>query len=145
MSSTQHSMTNKPPSFWTSVGMPSRGPKLYQVLHDGLPYSVFNTLANLSGLGKKEFAEVITISPASLQRRKGKRFTAQESDRLYRYARLYKAAKELFEGDEHASQAWLNHPIRALNHRRPVDMLTTSAEMEAVLDLIGRLEHGVFS
>ncbi len=132
-------------SFWETVGMPSRGPELYQLLHEGLPYTVFNTLADLSGLDKKKFAEVITISPASLQRRKGKRFTAQESDKLYRYARLYKAAEELFEGDKLATRAWLNKPVQGLGHRRPIDMLATSAEMEAVLDLVGRLEHGVFS
>ncbi|MHC9037670.1 antitoxin Xre/MbcA/ParS toxin-binding domain-containing protein [Cobetia marina] len=35
--------------------------------------------------------------------------------------------------------------MRGLGGRRPVEMVATTAGAEAVLDLIGRLEHGVFA
>lgn len=39
----------------------------------------------------------------------------------------------------------MTRPVRGLGDRRPMDMLSTSAESQAVIDLIVRLEHGVFS
>ena len=72
-------------------------------------------------------------------------FNLGESDRLYRLAEISSAAIELFEGDEDKARNWLNHPVKGLGGKRPVDMAITSAETEATIDLIGRLEHGVFS
>ncbi len=136
---------SKRDNFWHEVGMPARGAKLYEALHQGLPYSVYNQLSSMSGLDKKELAKVTVIAPATLQRRaKAGHFNPDESDRLYRFAEVLKAAKDLFEGDMAAAKIWLSKPVRGLSNRRPVDMLATSAETEAVLDLIGRLEHGVF-
>lgn len=130
--------------FWRLVGMPARGAKLHDALHKGLSFCVYGKLAELAGLEKKELAKCALIAPATLQRRaKTGRFNQQESDRLYRLAELLKAAADLFEGDMDASRDWLHKPALGLGGRRPIDMLATTAETEAVLDLIGRLEHGV--
>ena len=130
--------------FWRRIGMPARGAKLHDALHQGLSFSVYGKLAELAGLEKKELAKYALIAPATLQRRaKAGRFNQQESDRLYRLAELLKASVDLFEGDIDASREWLNKPALGLGGRRPIDMLATTAETEAVLDLIGRLEQGV--
>lgn len=132
--------------FWRSLGIPPRGNRLHEALRRGLPYAVFGRLADLAGLDRKALAKFAAIAPATLQRRaKAGRFNQDESDRLYRLAEVLKAATDLFEGDRDAANAWLNKPIRGLGGRRPMEMLATSAETEAVLDLIGRLEHGVFT
>ncbi|RJG42454.1 type II RES/Xre toxin-antitoxin system antitoxin [Motilimonas pumila] len=133
-------------NFWREIGVPARGEKLYQALHQGLPFSVYNQLSALSGLDKKELAKVTVIAPATLQRRaKSGHFNQVESDRLYRFAELLKAAIDLFEGNSEQAKLWLTQPVRGLGQRRPIDMLATSAETEAVMSLIGRLEHGVFA
>ena len=133
-------------SFWVAAGMPARASELHRALHKGLPYSVYNKLAALSGLDKKELARVTVIAPATLQRRaKTGKFNRDESDRLYRFAKVLKAATDLFEGDKEAAKIWLSEPVRGLGGRQPVEMLATSAETGFVLELIGRLEHGVFT
>jgi len=133
-------------SFWRSVGIPPRGARLHEALQKGLPYAVYGKLADLAGLDKKQLAKIAVIAPATLQRRvKAGRFNQDESDRLYRLAELLNAATDLFEGDAAAAKAWLNQPVRGLGGKRPLDMLATSAQTRAVLDLIGRLEHGVFA
>jgi len=130
--------------FWGRIGLPAPGDELFSALHEGFPFGVYGKIARLSGLGEKELAKI--IAPATLRRRaKTGRFTLDESDRLYRFARVLKAATDLHEGDEEAAQRWLGEPSRGLGGRKPVDMLATSAESELVLDLIGRLEHGVVS
>nr|WP_259374668.1 MbcA/ParS/Xre antitoxin family protein [Pseudomonas aeruginosa] len=45
----------------------------------------------------------------------------------------------MFEGDQEAAEDWLHHPLPALGGVPPIQ-----APLEMVLDLIGRLEHGVF-
>lgn len=141
-----HPSANTQPDLWQALGIPSRGPRLYEALHDGLPYRVYTKLANATGLSKTQLARVVDIAPATLQRRvKSGHFTQDESDRLYRLAQVFSSALQLFEGNEPSAQRWLNQPVRGLGGSRPIDMIATSAQTDAVLDLIGRLEHGVFA
>ncbi|GFM88310.1 antitoxin [Pseudomonas cichorii] len=130
--------------FWQKLGVPARGAQLYTSLRAGLPYEVFERLANYTDLNRSTLAEHLGIAPATLQRRlKVRQFNAEESDRLFRLAAIYKAALDLFEDDIEATRRWLTKPVYGMGQRRPLEMLTTSAEAQAVLDLIGRLEHGV--
>ncbi|BFN27524.1 hypothetical protein PSCT_04516 [Pseudomonas sp. SCT] len=58
---------------------------------------------------------------------------------------LIKAATDLFVGDEQRTAEWLNMPAKALNGRRPINMTNSDAELRLALDLIGRLQHGIFT
>lgn len=64
------------------------------------------------------------------------------SDRLYRAACVIAAARELFGGDQAAARRWLVAPQLGLGGRPPISMFATEIEGKAVLDLLGRLEHG---
>lgn len=133
-------------SFWKALGLPERGPELHEVLEDGVAYKTYTRLASASGLDSKQLARYVAIPPATLQRRaKAGRFKQDEGDRLYRFAEVYKSAVELFEGDHERARHWLLTPVRGLGDRQPLEMVVTSAGTDAVLDLIGRLEHGVFA
>ncbi len=132
--------------FWRRLGIPRRGQDLYAALAAGLPVRTYTELAVATGLSRQVLAAALGIAPATLQRRfKSGRFNREESDRLYRLADLFGAILELFEGDTVAAQRWLVSPVRGLGGVRPVDMVLTSAQTDAVLDLVGRLEHGVFA
>lgn len=134
------------PNLWQQLGIAERGPKLYQALHDGFSYAVFDKLAAVSTLDKKQLAQVCQLAPATLARRaKSSKFTQEESDRLFRFATVLVAACALFNEDMTATKRWLTEPVYGLGDKTPLEMLVTSAETQAVLDLIGRLEHGVFA
>ncbi|WP_016955352.1 antitoxin Xre/MbcA/ParS toxin-binding domain-containing protein [Catenovulum agarivorans] len=133
-------------SVWDSVGIPPRGNELYAALNKGLSFDVFRQISELTQLDKKEIANVIHLAPATLARRaKAGHFNREESDKFYRFTEVVNAAVELFEGDLAAANQWLKRPVKGLGGKKPIEMLGTSAESEAVLDLIGRLEHGVFA
>lgn len=55
------------------------------------------------------------------------------------------AAIALYEGDVVRALQWLQEPARSLGGIRPVDYLDSPEHVQIVLDLIGRIEHGVFS
>ena len=133
-------------SLWDKVGIPSRGLALHNAIKNGLPYHVYTALAAITKIDKKDIAKYIAIAPATLSRRaKAGKFTPDEGDKFYRFTEVLAAANALFESDLQGAIAWLNSPVKGLGNKRPLDMLSTSAESEAVLDLIGRLEHGVFA
>jgi len=132
-------------NFFDHLGLPSQGQKLYEKLHQGFDYEIYSEIYKYLQFQQVEINTCLNFAPATVKRRKGKHFNLEESDRLYRLAEIINAALSLFEGNEEQAKHWLKHPVKALNYKRPVDMALTSAETEAALDLIGRLEHGIFS
>ena len=64
---------------------------------------------------------------------------------LLRASRVFGRALELFEGDDAAARRWLSSPQRALGGSKPLSLAGTEVGTGLVEDLIGRLEHGVFS
>jgi putative toxin-antitoxin system antitoxin component (TIGR02293 family) len=46
-------------------------------------------------------------------------------------------------GDQSAAMRWLGTPVRALNYATPISLLHDSEGRDAVLSVLGRLEHGV--
>ncbi|BBO56953.1 type II RES/Xre toxin-antitoxin system antitoxin [Cobetia sp. AM6] len=138
--------TSRKDDFWKALGLPSRGAKLHEALSAGISYKVYTKLTEATGLESKELARYVGIPPATLKRRADTGyFRPAEGDRLYRFAEVYKSAADLFEGDKAKAKGWLLRPVRGLGGHRPVEMVATTAGAEAVLDLIGRLEHGVFA
>jgi putative toxin-antitoxin system antitoxin component (TIGR02293 family) len=132
--------------FWSKLGITAEGSALHALVHEGFPYAVYSNLAALLGLERKELAKYAMIPQTTLQRRyKSGLFSAEESDRLYRIAEVAEAAISLFDGDVESARQWLAKPAYGLGRRRPLDMLSTSVEAQSVIDLIGRIEYGVYS
>lgn len=136
--------SSTPTDLLARLGIPKRGAELHHRLHQGFEYKFSIDLLKHLQITQKEFYAILNFAPATIKRRKGGRFTTEESDRLYRLAEIFNAAIDLFEGHEEKARKWLNHPVKGLGDKRPVDMAITTAETEAAIDLVGRLEHGVF-
>jgi putative toxin-antitoxin system antitoxin component (TIGR02293 family) len=112
----------------------------------GLPFGKLVNLTRVMGMTLQAAAEILFISPRSLQRRKVEgRLHADESDRLLRLSRMFGLAIELFEGDKDAAITWMNRSLPVLADASPLEMSKTEPGALEVERLIGRLEHGVFS
>ncbi|WP_350647159.1 antitoxin Xre/MbcA/ParS toxin-binding domain-containing protein [Pseudomonas sp. HY13-MNA-CIBAN-0226] len=79
------------------------------------------------------------------RRRKAGRFSPMESDCLMALITVFQASLDLFEGDASAATEWMQSPARGHGSLRPIDMVRTRVETNAVVDLIGRLERGVLA
>ena len=111
----------------------------------GLPMVEFEGLQELLDLGAEALAGHLGISRSTLvRRRKSGRLDMQESDRLLRYARLFARAESALESAAGARQ-WLHAPARALGYVSPLEFAETEAGCREVENLLGRIEHGVFS
>ena len=108
----------------------------------GLPYGLFEDLAAELSVSTAELAQVIGVSPRTLQRRKQEgAFKADESDRLFRVVRLHERAAQVL-GQEAAS--WLTTPKRFLGGETPLAFADTEVGAWEIMQALGRLEHGVF-
>jgi putative toxin-antitoxin system antitoxin component (TIGR02293 family) len=127
-----------------TLGLPSRGTMLHDLVREGLPFDYTERIASLLQVQPGVITKAICIAPSTLARRaKAGRFNALESDRLVALVAVFEEALSLFENDVAAAAQWLNTPLRGLGSRSPIDMLRTRVETKAVLDLIGQLEKGV--
>jgi len=130
-----------------SLGLTAtRTDDLVRQIERGLPFKALESLAALSGLPVNLFASVLGIPERTLARRKAAgRLAPDESERLLRVSTVFENALELFEGDVAGAVTWLTSPKKALGHQTPLAYSRTELGAREVENLIGRLEHGVFS
>ena len=111
----------------------------------GLPYVALESVLERLNLTLGEAATVLQVPLRTLARRRHeRRLDADESDRLYRLARVAAHAVSVLGSEDHAA-TWLRRPNRALNGEVPVALLDTDLGARQVEDPLGRLEHGVIS
>ena len=114
-------------------------------VRDGVPVTLVAQLTASLGVTTPTLLSWLQIAPRTWARRKQTgRFDMLESDRLARLGRLVRRARNVLGGDDEA-RTWLATPSRALQGRSPFDVAATEVGAETVFDLLGRLEHGVFS
>lgn len=119
---------------------------LSKQIEEGLSYQKVKRLQEALALPKEDLAQAMAISPRTLARRKEKgTLTAEESDRLVQLGFLFDRAVHLFEGDAAAARDWFRGENRALGGQSPLDIAHTFVGAQEVLNLAGRLEHGVYS
>ena len=113
----------------------------------GLSVREFDALRELLGLTTAALATKVGISLATLSRRRHRRETLDtgHGDRVLRFARLFRLAVGLYDGDENAARTWLTTPARALDGQTPLDFADTEAGAREVENVIGRLEHSVYT
>lgn len=135
-----------PLSIWMTLGLPSRGTMLHDLVREGLPFEFIDRITSLLQVQREVIAKAICVSPTTMARRaKAGRFSSLESDRLVALVAVVEEALSLFENDVAAATEWMSSPVRGLGSRRPIDMLGTRVETNAVLNLIGQLERGVLA
>jgi len=123
---------------WT----PSR---VVDALRAGLPISELHELQSHLDVPMEKLSQILGISKATLHRRMGEgRLDAFESDRVVRFARLLGRAVEVMES-EAAARQWLTAPQIGLGGEVPLVYAESEVGAREVEDLLGRIEHGVYS
>lgn len=114
-------------------------------VRDGLPVSSLANVSTALDVPTTELIDWLQVSPRTWARRKASgRFDPLESDRLARLIRLLRRATTVVGGEAEA-RAWLTSPAVALDRRTPLEVASTEIGAERVFQLLGRIEHGVFT
>ena len=117
-----------------------------EVVRKGLSIESFKRVANYYQLSDAQMSKVVGTSVRTIIRlqKEDKPLNSTWSDRLYRLARVAAQAQEVFESADTAT-SWLKRPNRGLNGHTPVELLDTDAGTEQVVELLDRIEYGVYS
>ena len=109
----------------------------------GLPFTALSAVMEEYGISRDLMCDVLQLSSRNFLRRKEQsRLSADESDRLYRLARVLAHADRVFE-DPDESAEWIRTPNAALGKQQPLTLLDTDIGVQQVDQVLGRIEHGI--
>lgn len=121
------------------------GMDVVEQVRKGLSFKIVENMCLELGLSQQQFSISLGLNIRTLSRRKKeKKLHADESDKVYRLAKIYALAIEVLEDKKHAIQ-WLNTPKIPLGGVTPLSLLDTAAGTQEVEHLLGRIEYGVLS
>lgn len=117
-----------------------------QRVEEGLPVTDVVEFGKQAGFSTDELARLIHIPPRTYARRvaSNARLKVPEGERAVRLMRLFDRAKQVFGTDEN-TRRWFNAKILALGRKTPLEYAQTEPGAREVENIIGRIEHGVFS
>ena len=116
---------------------------LEDAVRTGLPVQAAESVVKTGALRSPELhALVIPRRTLAHRKRLGKRLSSAQSDRLTRVIRVVASAEEAI-GDGAKARRWLRKPNRALQGRRPLDLLASDVGVRLVEGVLGRIEHGL--
>jgi putative toxin-antitoxin system antitoxin component (TIGR02293 family) len=129
-----------------SAGIQAKGTvEVLARLKKGLALSTFERLHKALAISSIELARVARISLRTLHRRRQSgRLLPEESERIFRIACVFDKAIDVL-GDQEAARKWFKQPIRALGGKTPLEYCDMEPGLREVEDILGRIEHGVFS
>lgn len=132
------SLTDKPERSMTAL-------EKLQLSRSGISKKALENLKLKSGLDYESLARGLSVTKATLFSKKGtEKFGADLSERIISLADLYSFGYAVF-GDTGAFNQWMHHPNMALGGEAPYALVDNQFGREEVRNLIGRIEHGVYS
>jgi putative toxin-antitoxin system antitoxin component (TIGR02293 family) len=130
----------------TVIGSPQNELDFVPIIRKGFPFSVFTSLRDRAKLSEETIWASLRIAKRTAARRKerAERLKSDESELLFRLARVLAAGTEVL-GSEQNARDWLLAGNRALGGGVPIELLDTGIGFQEVMDVLKRIEHGVYS
>ena len=112
----------------------------------GLSKNEYNNFVHvIFNFTDKEFAVIAGTSARTLSRLKANQnIPSQAAEVTISLMRAYSKACEIFGSQENAVK-WLKSPNSVLGNITPVQALSSRFGAEEVMDMLGRIEYGVYS
>ena len=117
---------------------------LVEITRRGLPCEAIDSLAGQLGVTANEMSRYLHVSHRTLVRNRGKILDMHVSDHVITVGRVFARSVELFQSRDNATR-WMKSPLLALGNVRPLDLLDTTTGAAMVLNILGRIEQGVYS
>lgn len=120
--------------------------ELVPAIRRGFPTRSLDAVAKELGMSSPAVGALLGIPSRTLARRLQAKqsFTSDESQRVFRLSRVLALATSAL-GSLEKARRWLRSPSRVLEGEVPLQLLDTDVGADAVIEEIGRIEHGVFA
>ncbi|MBK5207133.1 MAG: DUF2384 domain-containing protein [Polaromonas sp.] len=111
----------------------------------GLSASTMDAAVRVMGISQTELARALDIPARTLARRKKEGVLSRvESEKLVRLALVVERAVQVFE-DQRSALDWIKSQNPALGGTSQLSLLDTDLGSVAVVNILGRIEQGVFA
>jgi putative toxin-antitoxin system antitoxin component (TIGR02293 family) len=118
---------------------------LIMAVSAGLPAQLAREFARCLEISLDDVAGLLRMNPRTLQRRMSEgSLDLSESERLWQLSRLFHRAEEVLESRSGALH-WFKNPIAALGWATPLAYARTAVGLRELENILGRIEHGVYS
>jgi putative toxin-antitoxin system antitoxin component (TIGR02293 family) len=121
---------------------------VHEAIASGIPGgALVHMVSHVHTMKHDDVSRAVGVSLRTVQRRTKAprlRLSQEQSGRTWKFAEILAKATEVF-GTQTEAERWLASPAMALDERRPADLLSSPAGVEMVEQLLGRLEHGVYT
>lgn len=111
----------------------------------GVAHEEVRRMATLLELSIREMAVVLSLNERTMARRLvSGSLNKVESERLLLLQALATHGLQVFE-DQGKFNRWLRRPLAILEHQSPLQLLDTATGFQVVDQILGRIEHGIYS
>ena len=117
---------------------------LIQLTRSGLPKKSLDTLSTKLGISMERLSQLLNISIRTLQRKSPTdKLSVHVSEHMLSIAEVVMRGTEVL-GSERSFETWLHSTLTSLDDRKPIDIMDTSIGTQLILNILGRIEHGVY-
>ena len=118
---------------------------LYELSRNGLPKkALLNLIANL-GFTVKTMASLLHITERTIQRKSDMELLDFiTSEQILQVADVYSRGNSVF-GSQENFKKWIALENKALDDKKPIDLVSSRYGSQLILDELGRIEYGIVS
>lgn len=117
----------------------------YYKASEGISKSDFLSIVAVTGLNLTEFSSFLPVNKRTIEKVKDRELLSPAvSDRVLQIASLYRIGENVF-GELSMFREWMQSPLIALGGKKPIAFMTNDTGISIIRDLLGRIEHGVYS
>jgi putative toxin-antitoxin system antitoxin component (TIGR02293 family) len=118
---------------------------LYEISKKGLPKKALVHLIHNLGFTVKFMASLINITERTIQRKNDIELLDKvTSEQVLQIADIYSKGTHIFESSENFS-TWITIENKALNNKKPIELLSSRYGAQMVLDELGKIEYGIIA
>jgi len=117
------------------------------IVRNGLPIVALRTVQGYLQFSNRDMSQLLAMSESTYQRRlktPDVLLKGDEAEKTIELSTVVAKGLEVFE-DEEDFRTWLNSPVAALGGQTPRALLPSTLGRQQVLDLLVRVEHGLYS
>jgi len=112
----------------------------------GIDAEILKNFISHFNISQETTANLLNISSPTIYRwiKSNKKLDMIYSVKLFEIAELFLYGSDVFESEENFFK-WLKLPNTAIGGMEPIELLEIPGGVSKVRDIIGRIEHGIFS
>ncbi len=115
------------------------------ISREGVSMAILKKIMEYTALTLQELSTILPVSERQLSRYGDKHLLRKDiSSHLIQIVELFERGYEVF-GEKSKFRNWLRTENRILGNIRPIEILDTPIGIEMIKDILGRIEHGVYS